>query len=113
VSSGRRQGDSCETRGMNTSSNASNGGASALRSIWVALLTAVMALAGVEHMRIAGGPEPGGRVRQVGQAVPVRAGVRPDMPGHAPWMGWHDDQHWVAESNQSGVFALFNPALAC
>jgi hypothetical protein len=36
------------------------------------------------------------------------------MPAHARWMGWHYDGHmWVAEADQNGVFALFNPAVAC
>lgn len=36
------------------------------------------------------------------------------MPGHNPQMPVHYDLHvWVAESNPSGVFALFNPALSC
>ncbi len=36
------------------------------------------------------------------------------MPGHGPTMPVHYDMHvWVAEANPSGVFALFNPALAC
>ena len=36
------------------------------------------------------------------------------MPGHNPTMPIHYDMHvWVAEVNPSGVFALFNPALAC
>ncbi len=36
------------------------------------------------------------------------------MPGHAPWHGWHYDLHiWVAEENPSGVYAPFNPAIAC
>jgi hypothetical protein len=36
------------------------------------------------------------------------------MPGHNPTMPIHYDLHvWVAEDNPSGVFAQFNPALAC
>ena len=36
------------------------------------------------------------------------------MPGHSPVMPAHYDMHvWVAEANPSGVFALFNPAVAC
>ena len=36
------------------------------------------------------------------------------MPGHGPVMPVHYDMHvWVAEANTSGVFALFNPAVAC
>lgn len=36
------------------------------------------------------------------------------MPGHSPTMPIHYDLHvWVAESNPSGAFALFNPALSC
>jgi hypothetical protein len=36
------------------------------------------------------------------------------MPGHSPTMPIHYDLHvWVAEANPNGVFALFNPALAC
>ncbi|MBA2545710.1 MAG: hypothetical protein H0V15_02435 [Solirubrobacterales bacterium] len=36
------------------------------------------------------------------------------MPGHNPTMPIHYDLHvWVAEANPSGVFAPFNPALAC
>ena len=36
------------------------------------------------------------------------------MPGHNPTMPVHYDLHvWVAEENPSGVFAMFNPALAC
>lgn len=34
--------------------------------------------------------------------------------GHNPVTPIHDDlQVWVAASNPSGLFALFNPALAC
>jgi hypothetical protein len=36
------------------------------------------------------------------------------MPGHNPTMPIHYDLHvWVAEENPSGVFAQFNPSLAC
>lgn len=36
------------------------------------------------------------------------------MPGHNPTMPVHYDLHaWVAEENPSGVFAMFNPAIAC
>ena len=36
------------------------------------------------------------------------------MPGHAPGMPIHYDLHvWVAETNPSGVFAQWNPAIAC
>jgi hypothetical protein len=36
------------------------------------------------------------------------------MPGHNPTMPMHYDLHaWVAEENASGVFAMFNPSLAC
>ena len=36
------------------------------------------------------------------------------MPGHNPTMPIHYDLHaWVAEDNPSGVFAQFNPTLAC
>lgn len=36
------------------------------------------------------------------------------MPGHSPVMPAHYDLHArVAEANPNGVFALFNPALAC
>jgi hypothetical protein len=69
-------------------------------------------LVGVEYLRIA-----------ADQAPPFDESDKPSlfgrafdgiMPGHAPWMGWHYDQHvWVAERNPSGLFALFNPALSC
>ena len=36
------------------------------------------------------------------------------MPGHSPVMPVHYDMHvWVAETNPSGAFALFNPAVSC
>jgi len=36
------------------------------------------------------------------------------MPGHNPVMPAHYDLHaWVAEANPSGVFAPFNPEVAC
>jgi hypothetical protein len=36
------------------------------------------------------------------------------MPGHSPTMPVHYDLHiWVAEENPSGLFAQFNPAIAC
>ncbi len=36
------------------------------------------------------------------------------MPGHSPTMPVHYDLHvWVAEANPSGVFSMFNPAVAC
>jgi hypothetical protein len=36
------------------------------------------------------------------------------MAGHQPGMPWHFDQHvWLYESNPSGLFAPFNPALSC
>jgi hypothetical protein len=36
------------------------------------------------------------------------------MPGHNPSMPWHYDQHvWLFETNPSGLFAPFNPALSC
>ena len=36
------------------------------------------------------------------------------MPGHSPTMPIHYDLHvWVAETNPSGDFAMFNPALTC
>ena len=36
------------------------------------------------------------------------------MPGHNPAMPVHYDLHvWVAESNPAGVFAIWNPAIAC
>ena len=36
------------------------------------------------------------------------------MPGHGPAMPVHYDLHvWVAETNPSGVFAVFSPALSC
>jgi len=36
------------------------------------------------------------------------------MPGHGPTMPIHYDLHiWVAEENPSGLFAQFNPAIAC
>lgn len=36
------------------------------------------------------------------------------MPGHGPGMPIHYDLHvWVAEANPAGVFARWNPAIAC
>ena len=36
------------------------------------------------------------------------------MAGHNAEMPWHYDLHvWVADSNPSGLFAPFNPALSC
>jgi hypothetical protein len=36
------------------------------------------------------------------------------MPGHNPTMPVHYDLHvWVAEANPSGLFEMFNPAVAC
>lgn len=36
------------------------------------------------------------------------------MPGHNPSMPWHYDRHvWLFESNPSGLFAPFNPAISC
>ena len=36
------------------------------------------------------------------------------MPGHNPTMPIHYDLHiWVAEQNPTGLFAQFNPAIAC
>lgn len=36
------------------------------------------------------------------------------MAGHQPGMPWHYDQHvWVWRHNPDGMFAQFNPALAC
>lgn len=36
------------------------------------------------------------------------------MPGHTPQMPIHYDLHvWVAEANPAGVFAQWNPAIAC
>jgi hypothetical protein len=77
-------------------------------------------------------PKDNGRLEFVGveyfrraadQTPPIDASDRPSlfgvefqgpMPEHAPGMGWHYDLHvWVAEANPSGVFALFNPELAC
>jgi hypothetical protein len=69
-------------------------------------------LVGVEYMRIAADQTPpfdqSDKPSLFGRAFD---GI---MPGHAPWMGWHYDQHvWIAEQNPSGLFALFNPALSC
>lgn len=36
------------------------------------------------------------------------------MPGHNPQMPIHYDLHvWIAESNPAGLFAKWNPAIAC
>ena len=36
------------------------------------------------------------------------------MAGHNPQMPWHYDLHaWVIESNPTGMFSQFNPAIAC
>jgi hypothetical protein len=41
-------------------------------------------------------------------------GFQGPMPGHNPTMPIHYDLHvWIAESNPSGVFAQWNPAISC
>jgi hypothetical protein len=36
------------------------------------------------------------------------------MPGHNPTMPWHYDLHlWLWADNPAGMFAPFNPSLAC
>lgn len=36
------------------------------------------------------------------------------MAGHNPDMPWHYDQHlWLYEHNPKGLFAMWNPAIAC
>lgn len=36
------------------------------------------------------------------------------MPGHNPTMPIHYDLHvWVAETNPTGLFSMFNPAVSC
>lgn len=71
-------------------------------------------LVGVEYLRIAADQNPADGFDQSDKPALFGRAFDGIMPGHAPWMGWHYDQHvWVAEENQSGVFALFNPALSC
>lgn len=71
-------------------------------------------LVGVEYMRIAADQNPADGFDQSDKPSLFGRAFDGIMPGHAPWMGWHYDQHvWVADENQSGVFALFNPALSC
>jgi hypothetical protein len=71
-------------------------------------------LVGVEYMRIAADQNPADGFDQSDKPSLFGRAFDGIMPGHAPWMGWHYDQHvWVAEENSSGLFALFNPALSC
>ena len=36
------------------------------------------------------------------------------MPGHNPFMPWHYDLHvWVWHHNPAGIFAQWNPSIAC
>ena len=52
----------------------------------------------------------------VGQPTPTLAGRPFDgpMPGHAPGMPEHFDLHvWTEVANPSGVFAAWNPRVAC
>ena len=71
-------------------------------------------LVGVEYMRIAADQDPSNGLDHSDKPSLFGRSFEGIMPGHAPWMGWHYDLHvWVAEDNPSGVFAQFNPAIAC
>ncbi|MGR0219543.1 hypothetical protein [Agromyces sp. ZXT2-6] len=71
------------------------------------------------------GPSPSGGLEfwgveyfepEVGQPVPM-LGDRPfdgPMPGHDPHMPVHYDLHvWTGKHNPAGIYAPFNPSLAC
>lgn len=82
-------------------------------------------LVGVEYWEIALANSGTGPIPWFGQSAPAAGWFNPaptvfgetfdgPMAGHNPSMPWHYDQHvWLWADNPAGIFAAFNPDLAC